>query len=88
MHKPCCFSSYSFQDDIFSMSDKERKARGIKNLPDNLEDALDKLENGTLGKIILGSHVYHQFLLHKRAEWHEYRNTVHFWEIENYQMKF
>jgi glutamine synthetase len=78
----------AIQDDIFSMSDQERKARGIKNLPDNLEGALDKLENGTLGKSILGSHVYRQFLLHKRAEWHEYRNTVHLWELENYQMKF
>ncbi|MDR0139836.1 type I glutamate--ammonia ligase [Metabacillus idriensis] len=82
------FPKAAVQDDIFSMSDAERKLRGIKDLPDNLENALDKLEHGTLGKMILGPHVFHQFLFHKRAEWHEYRNTVHLWEIQNYQMKF
>ncbi|WP_203288804.1 type I glutamate--ammonia ligase [Metabacillus indicus] len=82
------FPKAAVHDDIFSMTESERLEKGIKHLPDNLETALDLLENGPLAKMVLGPHVFRQFLLHKRAEWHEYRNTVHLWEIERYQMKF
>ena len=75
-------------DDIFHMSAKERKERGIENLPGSLEYALNELEAGTLGKEVLGDHVYGEYLEMKRAEWDSFRTSVHTWEIENYQTKF
>ncbi|MGE7608230.1 glutamine synthetase family protein [Peribacillus frigoritolerans] len=75
-------------DDIFNMTKDERQRNGIRNLPDNLEAALNNLENSELAKSLLGDHVFQQFLTIKRKEWDQYRNTVHKWELENYQTRF
>jgi glutamine synthetase len=78
----------SIDDDIFSMSPAERESRGIDNLPSGLGAALDELEAGEIGKEILGEHVFGEYLEYKRAEWDDFRTTVHAWEVEAYQEKF
>ncbi|WP_096202981.1 glutamine synthetase family protein [Bacillus sp. FJAT-45350] len=75
-------------DDIFSMSVSELKERGIENLPSNLENALNALEEGVIGKETLGDHVYGEYLDLKRSEWDSFRVAVTNWETENYQTKF
>ncbi|MGM0847253.1 MAG: type I glutamate--ammonia ligase [Bacillota bacterium] len=75
-------------EDIFNMSNEERKSLKINNLPDNLESAIKLLEGNSLAKDILGDHVFREFIALKKAEWEEYRNTVHDWELKRYQLKF
>lgn len=76
------------EDDIFSMSSEELKARGIDHLPVSLEAALNAFEEGQIGRETLGDHVYGEYVELKRSEYESFRTTVHGWEIEQYQTKF
>lgn len=78
----------SVNDDIFHMPAEEREERGIASLPGSLETAVDALEEGHIGREVLGEHVYNEYVALKRAEWDSYRTAVHTWEIQNYQAKF
>lgn len=75
-------------EDIFSMSEEERKIRDIFNLPSNLEAAIDLLESSDIGKEILGDHIFEEFIRIKRKEWSDFQSTVHKWELDNYHFKF
>ncbi|TYR77115.1 type I glutamate--ammonia ligase [Rossellomorea vietnamensis] len=75
-------------EDIFNMSNEERKSLKINNLPDNLESAIKLLEGNSLAKDKLGDHVFREFIALKKVEWEEYRNTVHDWELKRYQLKY
>ncbi|UOY91659.1 glutamine synthetase family protein [Ectobacillus sp. JY-23] len=74
--------------DIFHMSEAERKAYGIENLPGSLEASVEALQEGTIGRETLGEHVYGEYVALKKAEWDSYRTAVHTWELVNYQAKF
>jgi glutamine synthetase len=69
---------------IFSMSDQERLAMGIRNLPGSLGEALDELEKSEFMREVLGSHAFHTYIRAKRAEWSQYRTQVSEWEIDQY----
>ncbi|MGY5874496.1 MAG: glutamine synthetase family protein [Candidatus Thorarchaeota archaeon] len=72
-------------EDIFEMSDTERKQHGIKMLPPNLEAALTSLENDTVIRKAIGEPVVEEYLKIKRKEWIEYANyAVTDWEWESY----
>jgi glutamine synthetase len=75
-------------EDIFHMSEAERKSLGIENLPGSLEAAVEALETGTIGRETLGDHVFGEYVAMKKAEWDSYRTAVHTWELVNYQSKF
>jgi len=75
-------------ENIFEMSDREKKRRRIEQLPGNLSEALDCLEKDDLLKNALGEHIFTNFVEAKRSEWHEYISKVSGWEIEKYLNKF
>ncbi|MGG3572295.1 type I glutamate--ammonia ligase [Bacillus gobiensis] len=75
-------------EDIFHMTDARRKELGIDSLPAGLEAAIAELEAGEIGLKTLGEHVFNEYVAAKKAEWDDYRTTVHAWEIKNYQYKF
>ena len=60
------------EDDVWTLSEKERKALGIQPLPKSLNEAIDIAENSELLAETLGEHVYDFFLRNKRTEWEEY----------------
>ncbi|QIK76075.1 type I glutamate--ammonia ligase [Nocardioides piscis] len=64
------------EDDVWSLSERERKALGIQPLPRSLYDAISIAEDSELLAETLGEHVYDFFLRNKRAEWEEYRSQV------------
>ena len=64
------------EDDVWSLTERERKALGLQPLPKNLIDAIGIAENSELLAETLGEHVYEFFLRNKRAEWEEYRGQV------------
>jgi glutamine synthetase len=64
------------EDDVWSLSERERKAMGIEPLPKSLYDAIAVAENSELLAETLGEHVFDFFLRNKRSEWEEYRTQV------------
>jgi glutamine synthetase len=72
------------EDDVWSLSDTERRALGYDELPHNLADALDAMEASELVAETLGEHVFEFFLRNKRAEWVDYRAEVTPFELRRY----
>jgi glutamine synthetase len=64
------------EDDVWSLTDRERRALGIAPLPRSLDDAIGVMESSELVAGTLGEHVFEFFLRNKRAEWQEYRRQV------------
>jgi glutamine synthetase len=78
----------SVNEDIFHMSNEEREERGIASLPGSLELAVEALEEGNIGREVLGEHVFSEYVALKKSEWDSYRTSISSWEVENYQAKF
>jgi len=72
------------EEDIYKMSKKDRNARGINTLPDNLYEALLEVEKSELVKEALGEHIFNKFIENKKIEWDMYRTHVSKYEIEKY----
>jgi glutamine synthetase len=64
------------EDDVWSLTDRERQALGIDPLPRNLDEAITTMERSELVAETLGEHVFDYFLKNKRAEFEEYRRQV------------
>ena len=71
-------------DNIYEMSDTERRAKGIDKLPDDLNDALREMENSELVAEALGEQVFEYLLRNKRAEWDQYKEYVSPYETTRY----
>ena len=72
------------EDNIYELTDTERRAAGIDSLPRNLDEALRVMEDSELVAEALGEHVFEFFLRNKRVEWDAYRAQVTPFEIERY----
>src|SRR5690349_14672508 len=70
------------EDNVWGLSENERKAMGIAPLPRNLDEAIREMENSELVAETLGEHVFDFFLRNKRAEWNGYRSQVTQFEID------
>ncbi len=64
------------EDNVWDLTDSERRAMGIESLPQNLEHAIRKLEQSELAADTLGEEVFAYVLANKRREWAEYRSQV------------
>ncbi|WP_244928862.1 glutamine synthetase family protein [Nocardioides sp. W7] len=64
------------EDDVWSLTERERTALGIDPLPRSLNEAIAIAEKSELLADTLGEHVFEFFLRNKRAEWDEYRGQV------------
>ncbi|NIJ13871.1 glutamine synthetase [Saccharomonospora amisosensis] len=69
------------EDNIWTLTDSERKAAGYTELPQNLGEALNEMERSELLPDALGEHVYDFFLRNKRVEWDSYRSAVTPYEL-------
>jgi glutamine synthetase len=69
------------EDDVWSLTDAERRAAGYDNLPQNLGEALAEMERSELLAETLGEHVFDFFLRNKRSEWDAYRRSVTPYEL-------
>ncbi|HEV2754163.1 MAG TPA: glutamine synthetase family protein [Actinomycetota bacterium] len=71
-------------DNIYEMSDSERRARGLWQLPDDLYEAVKEMEESDLVAEALGEQVFEYLLRNKRAEWEQYKSYVSPYEVERY----
>ena len=72
------------EDDVWSLTETERRAMGYEALPQNLTEALAAMEHSELVAEILGEHVFDFFLRNKRSEWEQYRREVTPYERRRY----
>jgi glutamine synthetase len=70
------------EDDVWSLTDGERRALGIAPLPHNLDQAIKAMESSELVAETLGEHVFDFFLRNKRVEWRDYRRQVSQFELD------
>jgi glutamine synthetase len=71
-------------DNIYEMTDSERMARGLAQLPGDLHDAIKEMESSDLVAEALGEQVFEYLLRNKRAEWEQYKSYVSPFEVERY----
>jgi len=72
------------EDDVWSLTDAERRAMGIEPLPESLDEALRVMERSELVAETLGEHVFDFFLRNKWSEWEDYRRQVTEYELARY----
>ena len=72
------------EDDVWTLTDGERRAMGMKPLPGSLAEAISVMETSELVAETLGEHVFDFFLRNKRAEWQAYRAEVTPFELSRY----
>jgi glutamine synthetase len=72
------------EQNIFHMTEEERKAAGIGSLPGSLNDAVQLTEGSKLVREALGDHTFNAFITTKKKEWDDYRIQVTQWELDRY----
>jgi len=72
------------EDNVWELTDAERRALGIEPLPSSLTDAVRAMEGSELVAETLGEHVFDFFLRNKRQEWADYRRQVTAFELDRY----
>jgi glutamine synthetase len=72
------------EDDVWALTDAERRALGIEPLPSSLDHAIAVMEESELVASTLGEGVFDFFLRNKRQEWADYRQQVTPFELQRY----
>jgi len=72
------------EQNIYLMSEEERRELGIASLPGSLIEAIQLTEKSKLMRKTLGDHVFNSFIASKKVEWDDYRKCVHPYEIERF----
>ncbi len=69
------------EDNVWALSDAERRALGIEPLPGSLEQAVVAMESSELVADTLGENVFNHYVANKRQEWADYRAQVTPYEL-------
>ncbi|MGM0442413.1 MAG: glutamine synthetase family protein [Elusimicrobiota bacterium] len=81
-------NNYSLTDpmenDVFALSNDERKAKEIEILPGSLIEAIQVAEKSEFLKDALGEHVFNKFIENKKIEWDRYRTQITDYELKTY----
>ncbi len=72
------------EENVYKMTEEERKRRGIKQLPGSLVEAVQLTEKSEVVRNALGDHVFNHFIGNKRVEWDRYRIQITSYELEKY----
>jgi glutamine synthetase len=71
------------ENNVWELSDAERRALGYSQLPASLDHAVSLMEDSELVAETLGEQVFNYVLLNKRREWSQYRAQVTPFELES-----
>lgn len=76
------------EDNLYELSEAERRDRGIEFLPRTLAEAVEAFASDPFVEQTLGSELRDEFIKYKTQEWNDYHRTVSEWEIERYSHLF
>ncbi|WP_203138404.1 glutamine synthetase family protein [Microbacterium sp. JZ31] len=71
------------EDNVWALSDSERRALGYRRLPSSLYDAIGHMEDSELVAETLGEQVFSYVLSNKRREYEQYRAQVTPFELKH-----
>ena len=72
------------EDNVFAMTEEQRRAAGIATLPGSLKEAIVAFGGSDLARRTLGDHVFESLLTNKTIEYDEYRRHVTDYEMQRY----
>jgi len=72
------------EENVYEMTEAERKKRGIGVLPASLLEAILLAEKSQVVRKALGEHVFEAFIQNKKIEWDNYRAQVTEYELKKY----
>ncbi len=72
------------EENVYHMTEEERRKRGIGTLPGSLLEAVQLTEKSKLVKEALGEHTFNAFIANKKIEWNNYQIQVTDYEIKRY----
>ncbi|MBU4458059.1 MAG: glutamine synthetase family protein [Candidatus Omnitrophica bacterium] len=72
------------EQNLYHLSDAERKEKGIETLPGSLGHAIAITEESELVKKTLGEHIFSRFIEIKKKEWDDYKIQVTQYELDKY----
>ncbi len=78
----------SVDQNIYQLTDKEKKKLKIDSLPGSLYESVEYLEKSAVAKEALGEHIFNEFISAKKIEWDDFRTYVTPWETDKYLGKF
>lgn len=71
-------------DNLYELTEEERKERGIESLPGSLGEAIAAAEHSELVRETLGDHAFERLIWNKKQEWNDFRVQVTPWELDKY----
>lgn len=74
----------SVDKNVFTLSEQEREALGVKRLPSTLKEAITNLENNPFIQHVLGEHISKKYIEAKKSEWEDYCTQVTQWELDQF----
>ena len=72
------------EENIFTLSEADRKSRGIQMLPESLSDAIKIAESSNFLKKTLGRQLFQSLIENKKLEWENFRTDVTGYETKRY----
>jgi glutamine synthetase len=71
-------------NNIYEMTEEERRGAGIDSLPEDLHEAIGAAEGSELLHEALGDHVFDYLIRNKRQEWDAFKGYVSPYELDRY----
>ncbi len=75
-------------DNLYELTEDERRKRGIEFLPQSLIEAVDAFASDPFVEQTLGKSLSDEFIRYKTQEWEEFHQRISAWEIERYSHLF
>jgi glutamine synthetase len=72
------------EENVFEMTEHERKERGVEHLPGSLWEAIEYAESSAVLRRCLGDHLFESLLTNKKIEWSNFRRQVTDYELKRY----
>jgi glutamine synthetase len=72
------------EENVYEMTEEERKRRNIGTLPGSLLEAIKLTEESEVVRKALGEHAFDAFIQNKKIEWDLYRSQVTGYELDKY----
>lgn len=72
------------EENVFEMTEQERRERGIDHLPGSLWEAIEYAEGSALLRRCLGDHLFESLITNKKIEWSNFRRHVTDYELRRY----
>jgi glutamine synthetase len=76
------------EDNLYTISDAERRERKIDFLPQTLQEAVTAFAGDPLIEATLGRELRDEFIKYKSSEWESYHLAISRWEVERYSHLF